>query len=82
MAAENIVCAICQQEIMRSEAPLALMCGHPFHQECVFRYCETKRLTLESLPCPCCKQRATDVPLLEVESDGESQNANQPDLLR
>ena len=68
--ADQLMCAICQGALNNGEAPLALVCGHPFHQECVMEYCTRKRLSLVDLPCPICKKTATDVDV--INSDDET----------
>ena len=35
---------------------MAMLCSRAFHQICIRTYCSTVGLTLDQLPCPCCKR--------------------------
>ena len=70
---DELVCAICQQALHEpGEPPLALVCGHPFHQGCVMRYCDQKGCQLEDLPCPVCKKTANDADVIDDTGDDDT----------
>ena len=55
-------CVICRDNMLNTESRLALPCGHVFHQECIQRYAEYKKCSMELA----CVYRCPQVPQPET----------------
>lgn len=61
----DAACAICLASLTSrgsdgSETNTSLVCSHTFHSYCIQQYCETQKLDIHEIKCPCCKRTNGD----------------------
>jgi hypothetical protein len=69
--------------VLVREDTTSLICGHVYHTICINTYCDARGCTLDTIPCPQCKVKSSDIVETHValHAAGSASSADGPDVV-